>query len=37
MMNMAENKPIQETKSEPQQVSKRVTKNWGYTIPAQMF
>jgi hypothetical protein len=37
MMNMAENEPKQETRSEPQQDGKRATKNGGYTIPAQMF
>jgi hypothetical protein len=31
------NKPKQEARSEPQQDGKRVIKNGGYTIPAQMF
>ncbi len=34
---MTENKPKQEPRPDPEQGSKRVTKNGGYTIPAQMF
>jgi hypothetical protein len=37
MKRMADNEPKQKPRPEPQQGSKRVTKNGGYTIPAQMF
>jgi len=34
---MTESKPKEEPRPDPQQDGKRVTKDGGYTIPAQMF